>query len=297
MSELGKTKKIFVVDSQKLNSLQMCMRHYKYSFGESLEALSTPIQFDRGTLLHHGLEFYYKALQIRDKWPPNFTLADVVQQAIESMRLAALRMQIDISEVETVIQVFTEYCDFYKMDGWDNILFVENVGSKILFENDSLIIMYETKLDLGISLRNMSIVPVDHKSFSRKTQSSDMNNQFKGYCWALGANNIIVNKIGFYSDNSKKKVEERFYREMLSYTNERLKEWEQNAIFWVRQGLAYIENNLYPMNETSCDKYSGCSYRSVCQKNPDDRQDQLDMLFKIREQKWDVGKHLEAHVE
>ena len=23
-------------------------------------------------------------------------------------------------------------------------------------------------------------------------------------------------------------------------------------------------------------------------------QDQLDMLFKIREQKWDVGKHLEA---
>jgi hypothetical protein len=286
-------KKVFVIDSQKLNSLQLCMRHYLYNFGKSFEPLATPIQFDRGTLLHHGLEYYYKAIQVMDRWPPGFTQADAVSQAVDSMRRRSIQLQGSIEELETVIQVFIEYCEHYKMDGWNNILFVEKVGSKILFENDTHIFLYETKLDLGIGLSNMPLVPVDHKSFSRKSQTSDMSNQFKGYCWALGVNNIVINKIGFYAESSKKKPEEKFMRDMLSYTKERLDEWEKNAIFWIRQGLAYIENDLYPMNETSCDKFNGCTFRQVCMKNPEDRQDKLNELFKIRERQWDVGSHLE----
>src|SRR5579859_2406007 len=100
------SKKIFVVDSQKLNALQYCMRNYLYNFGKSLEALHTPEQFDRGTLLHLGLEFYYKAKQIRPSWPAGFTLADVCQQAVDNMRTKALSMQLAIEDVEEVIKVF-----------------------------------------------------------------------------------------------------------------------------------------------------------------------------------------------
>lgn len=288
-------KKIVAVDSQKLNALQMCMRRYQYTFGKSFEALETPIQFDRGTLIHHALEFYYKARQVKHLWNSNnLTHADIIEQGVQNIREKSVDMQLDIQDVEEVVRVFTEYCQHYQSDGWDSITFVEETASKKLYEDENHIFMYEGKVDLGISLSNMPLVIVDHKSFSRKSYTSDMSNQFKGYCWLFNIQNVIVNKIGFYSQNTKVPVNERYYREVLSYTKERLDEWERNAIFWIRQGLAYIENDLYPMNETSCDKYSGCSFRSVCQQNPgEDRETKLNEFFQIRERGWDIGSHLE----
>lgn len=284
-------KKILVVDSQKLNAIQACMKKYQYQFGSSFEPQTTPVQFEKGSLMHYGLEFYYKALKVRDKWAESgVSRADVVQDAVDYIREQAVVMSIDMEEVEEVIRVFMEYCTYYNNDGWDNVLAVEETGSKIMYEDEECVFVYEFKIDLVIGLQNYPALPVDHKTYSRKSPTSDMNNQFLGYCWALGVHNIAIDKIGF---QKTVKPAEKFVREILSYNSSRIEEWLKNSIFWLKQAKLWMENDIFPMNLTSCDKYSGCTFRSVCMKSPEDREEHLKNLFQIRGAKWDVGSHLE----
>lgn len=283
-------KKIFVVDSQRLNCIQMCMTRYRYQFGKSFDPMETPIQFERGTLMHAGMEFYYNARKLRDQWNTlGLQHADIVEQAIDKIRTDSVEMHIAIEEVEDVIRVYQEYTTYYANDGWDNILFTEKVASKVMYEDDEIVIVYEGKIDLGIALSNYPIMIVDHKTEKRKNPASDMTNQFMGYCWLLDTQNIIINRIGM---QTTVKPADKFIREVLSYSKARLEEWKNNSIFWIKQAIQYIEHDIYPMNLTSCDKYSGCTYRSVCKCSPEDRDLQLQKLFQIRETQWDVGATL-----
>lgn len=293
---MNQSKKVFVVDSQKLNSIQSCIRKYQYAFMQNREEQAPQIQFEKGELIHLGLEFYYKSRQVKYKWEENgITHAHVVQQSIDFMRKRAVEMHTDVEELEDVIRIFIEYCSHYHNDGWDDIISVEKVASKVLYEDSSLILMYEGKVDLIVGL-NISgqryPIPVDHKSYSRKYPVSDMNNQFLGYVWLMDSNYIEINLIGF---QTSVKPSDKFIRELLYYSPERINEWKDNTIFSLRQAIAYIDNNLFPMNLTSCNGMynKGCQFRQVCQSNLNDRQDKLIQLYQEREKQWDVGKHLE----
>lgn len=280
-------KKVFVVDSQRLNGMQACMRKYSYTFGQSLEPVETPIQFERGDIFHHFMEFYYNARKVRHLWDQNkLTHADVVQQGIDDTRAYALEKSIGVDEVEDLIRVVHEYVEHYQNDGWDNIIAIEKVATKQLYEDDKYVVAYEGKLDLIIGLQNYPAIWIDHKTEKRKSYPSDMVNQFLGYSWLLGINNGIVNKVGF---QKTVKAEEKFRREVISYTDARIKEWEENTIWTIKESLKLIEQNKFPMNLTSCDKYAGCTYRSICMSTPEDRDRKLTELFQIREKQWDVG--------
>lgn len=281
-------KKIVVIDSQILNTVQECSRKADYSFNKSLEPIVKPDYFEKGDLLHQMLAQYYKLRKHRNSWSTNHkTHADIVEICIKVGRLAAIKMSLDIDTVEEVIDTFTQYCTHRVNDGWDQILFVEEVAAKILYESDNLIILYQGKLDLGISIQNCPILPVDHKSSSRRGKPSYHSNQFKGYCWLLGVNNIFINKIGF---QRTLKPEEKFERHLMSYDPEVLEEWRQNSIYWILKYLRESEEGHFPPNYTSCDKYSGCVFSNVCMRTAESREYKLIQLFKEREEKWDPGK-------
>jgi hypothetical protein len=279
-------KTIYVADSQILNTAMECQRKCHYTFDRNLEPVVKPDFFEKGDMLHQMLAEYYKLRKFRGRWAQNNkTHADIVQICVKIGRIAAVSMSLDIQTVEDVIKAFTEYATHTANDGWDNILYVEEIASKILYEDSNRIILYQGKIDLGISISNCHQIPIDHKSSSRRSKPNYLSNQFQGYCWLLGVNNIIINKIGF---QKTLKPEDKFERHTLSYPPPIIEEWKNNAIYWILKYIADGEENFYPPNYTSCDKYSGCIFLPVCRQDESNRNDKLVQLFTER-QKWDVN--------
>ena len=282
-------KRVVAIDSQKLNAIQKCMRFYRYNMEQAFQPIFTPDYFERGDLLHKMLQTYYILRKSRCNWAINHkTHADIVQICIRVGRHYSYRMRIDITEVENVIDTFRQYTEHTANDGWDNILAVEQSGSKILHEDNELIILYEFKIDLIISLMNMPAIPVDHKSVSQRRETEMLSNQFMGYCWSLGVNNIIINKLGF---QKTLKPAQKFERQTMSYAPDVLEEWVASSIWWIKHAIRLTDDKMFPPNLTSCDKYSGCLFREVCRSDQYTREFKLRSLFE-HSPKWDVGAGL-----
>ncbi len=75
----------------------------------------------------------------------------------------------------------------------------------------------------------------------------------------------------------------RFDREVIRYTPERLDEIAQNLNALIAQAEVNAATGYWPMNTTACDMYGGCPYRPVCRKSPSLRQKFLDnSIGKVR---------------
>jgi len=203
-------------------------------------------------------------------------------------RFWATKMDADPLELEEVIYQFEEYCKFYKNDIW-KIKAVEEVGMRILHEDEEFKIVYVCKTDL-IAEHVSLFAPWDHKTGERNQTPHNTSNQFRGTCFVLGVNVMIINKIGFQKTLSPA---ERFLRYPLEISNSLIEEWRQDTIYWAKVLDFYMTNDYWPRNYTGCDKYSGCLYRSLCEKSPEYRLNTEEMLYHIGES-WDVSKVLEA---
>lgn len=286
----NQNQRIIVVDSQKLSSIQSCMQHYKLAHIDGYEPHVKPDFFERGSLIHDGLQVYYNLKRYKSRWQTNnHSHKDIVSICERVMRYKAVLTALDGEDIELNIRAFREYTEYFQNDGWDNILAVEQVGSFILWENEDLIIVYEMKIDLIISTSQIALLPVDHKSGSRRVDPNEMSNQFMGYCVGLKTNNLYQNQIGF---QKTLKPAEKFQRHLLSFNDDRLAEWKDESAWWIRHGLDLSDRRIFPHNLTSCDKFSGCIYRPVCKSEPILRQIKLSQGFDKRESKWDVGKGL-----
>jgi hypothetical protein len=302
-------QKIIAADSQVLNSVQFCMRAMKYSHEMSLRSIQPKDYLERGDLLHRMLQTYYTLKKYRARWTLNrphprksdavVTHADVVDIAVRVGRHHAIRLALDLTEVEVVIATFREYCTHRASDGWDRIIAVEQVGSFILFENEEYKIIYQVKIDLVVELQNLPVVGVDHKSTKRRSEDvigpdgstfppEALLNQFMGYCAALGTNNFIKNEIGFQKTLAPK---DKFIRKLISYSNDNIAEWKDEAAYWLIKAEKESAIGVYPRNLTSCDKYSGCDYRFICKSDRTLRPQKIDLMFE-KKAKWDVGTSL-----
>lgn len=77
----------------------------------------------------------------------------------------------------------------------------------------------------------------------------------------------------------------RFQRKEIPRTQMSLEEWITDSLIYIRQNETYVQNNYWPQNDTSCDKYGGCPYRTICAASPEVRPRLLDGLFHKRT--WD----------
>jgi hypothetical protein len=300
------TQKIIAADSQVLNSVQFCMRAMKYSHEMSLRSIQPKDYLERGDLLHRMLQTYYTLKKYQARWSLNhsrsgsvITHADVVDICVRVGRHHASKLVLDLTEVEIVIQAFRDYCSYRANDAWNRIIAVEQTGSFVLFENEEYKIIYQVKIDLVVELDNLPVVGVDHKSTKRRSEDvigpdgstfppESLSNQFMGYCAALGTNNFIKNEIGFQKTLAPK---DKFIRKLISYSNDNIAEWKDEAAWWLIRAEKDSAIGVYPRNLTSCDKYSGCDYRFICKSDRALRPQKIDLMFEKRT-KWDVGASL-----
>jgi hypothetical protein len=280
------TKTIVSIDSQRLEAIQFCPCFFHYKFDLNLVPINTPDYLERGGLIHAMLAEYYILKKYRENWSKNNkNHQDVVQACINVGRYKGMRMQLDIAEVEETIEVFRQYTDLWENDSWYDIHSVEAVGAKILFEDKDLTILYEVKIDLVLRLQDR-LVPVDHKHSKARRDPNQLSNQFKGYCWFMGSNNLIVNEIGF---QKTVKPPDKFRRHVLSFPQAIIEEWIENTVYWVKFGLRMEDEKCYPRNFSSCDKFAGCDFKHICSAEPGDLRE-----FRLRrdfhEREWSPGK-------
>lgn len=288
------------IDSQTLNMIQMCARKTQYSFLYNLQPHEKEASLEKGDLMHKMLEVYYSMLLENgpDTSSPLWNelivgagvrpMGDPISKGIDAGLYFASMMSIPSEVSDEVMDQFKAYCEYYQHDEWHPIA-VEEVGSKILYEDENLQIQYSFKIDL-VAEKGRIVAPFDHKTGSRRQEPSSLSNQFIGYCYALGTNTIIVNKIGF---QKTLKPAERFQRYILTVDNDRIKEWEENSIYWALQYVQYWRDEFFPMNLTSCDKYAGCIFRKVCETDAANREWKLKRDFTTVAE-WDVAKTLEV---
>lgn len=232
--------------------------------------------------MHQMLRIYYS----QKKEGKEF--ATCKDEALKWGRLAAAQLSaLDGEATEEVFYQFEEYSKFYRYETWEPTN-VEQPFSKVLFDSEDLMILYEGIVDLTVKIPNVPILPVDHKTQSRKQDPEALNNQFMGYCWALDCFSFVVNQIGFQKTLEPK---DRFRRPTLSYTRDQLAEWVENTIYWTHILMGYIDHNYWPKNFTSCDKFYGCAFTKICGADPLGRERRLLQFFKEGEP-WKPTKEL-----
>lgn len=290
------------IDSQKLETIQLCPRKFYYNFQRNLVPEVTKNYFERGSLLHHMLAEYYTAQTnhnvvevssgiklYKDAIPRQHAL----EYAIEEGYKYSVELALDNDDIANTIQNFHHYCLNYIDDRWTP-QFTEKVAARVIFEDDHFCFIYQGKIDLGVTIPGVTgIIPVDHKSVKRRGTEMDLSNQFMGYCWLLGTNNLVKNEIGFQKTLD---VKDRMRRIMFSYSKARIDEWVGNSISWIKQLIYCIESDNWLMNLSSCNKFDGCHYAALCMSSPEDRERKMDRLYKVREEIWDVGVALENKI-
>lgn len=177
-----------------------------------------------------------------------------------------------------VLQTIEQYNEYYRNDSWVP-LEVEVVKTKLIYEDDEIRILWKSKLDMMVDT-NEGIYPSDHKTFKQNRPNRKQGNQFKGQCVVTGSRKVIVNKIGFQKTLEPK---DKFSRPIVSYTPERLMEWQSKTVpFWAKMLLMYHETGYWPMQENSCEgKFGPCPFIEICESDPEMRQEELRNNFKI----------------
>ena len=263
-----------LLDSQILSTVQSCGWQFYAKFIENFRATGTANRnLTLGSLTHEVLHMYY-AEQIK-------TGQKDMEKAIEIVRPHSINIVDDALDVEMFFNVLRKYHNYYLGDEWTPVI-AEEPRTKMLYEDDHFAIGYVVKIDLIVNGSEFNGWPVDHKTESRYSEPRRNSNQFAGYCWYTGSSNIWVNKIGFQKTVSD---DRRFRRYLLAYDPAQIKEWKENAVHWAKQLVIYMQDNYFPKNFTSCDKFSGCTYRPVCEATPDSRTFILRSLYKVGK-KW-----------
>ena len=77
----------------------------------------------------------------------------------------------------------------------------------------------------------------------------------------------------------------RFVRGLTYRTPDQLNEWLGDLRYWLDAAEHYATSGHFPMNDTACDKFGGCKFRSICSKSPQVREQFLRSDFVKLEEK------------
>lgn len=274
-------RKNLILDATTLSTLMSCARltdfRHNHNF-VSNEGKSPSLEM--GSIVHAYMEKYYGSI-----------INGLTRPVAHGFGLAFAHEYINSSEVQNssendrklALDTCELYYEHYKNDHWVP-LEVEVVKEELVYSDDDIRIIWKAKLDL-VSDTNQGIFPIDHKSMKQRRDSTSLNNQFMGQCLLMKTRMMIVNKVGF---QISLKPAERFTRQPVSFSADRLLEWQGTILpYWAKQMVMYDEGGYWPPNFTHCEnKYGFCQFRGVCEADRNIRESIIGMDFIVGEP-WD----------
>ncbi len=234
-----------------------CLRKYNYTSVLRRRPLTHSEPLEKGDLVHHLMERFYRGLM------DGLTRPAAIENAIVSARQHCIALDIPIETCEMVISRFIQYCAMYENDGWVPIA-VEEPFSKLFYEDENVRLLSEGRIDLAIRIPSMGdmVIPVDHKSESRRYEMSILSNQFFILADAFESSQVIRNGFGLQKSYGPK---EWFHRQVLPYDRSTIEDWKKWTVGLVLEADAKIQAGLYPPNYSLCFR---CDYKPVCSTVP-----------------------------
>lgn len=287
-------------DSTSLGALKRCPRYYQYSIveGHTSNAESPHLTF--GIEYNNALVTYHKS---------RAEGADYETAVLAAVRYALIHTWDDVLDRpwasdeptknrETLIRSVIWYLDKFADDPIETLVLSTGKPAVELSFHISLSINAEETgeqyslcgyLDraakfveaLWITDYKTTKSALDERYFAQYSP----NNQVSQY--ALAGTIISHTPIaGIIIDAAQVGVTfTRFQRAQIPRTAEQLEEWLADAEVFIRQNETYAKTGYWPQNDTSCQQYGGCPFRTVCAMAPSLRQQHLNALFSRRS--WD----------
>jgi hypothetical protein len=298
MDIIPASKKNVIMDATTLSSLMSCGRYYDLRFNHrfaSMKGKSNSLEV--GSLIHKVLEVFYKHTI------KGFKREDAIGQAMAAGIMYVQGCPYCANEMEgkpTCGHEIGEYpgvsntpennekfivgwrfaldtCEQYFKHYINDALIplaVEQVKGDVIYEDDEIRVMWKAKFDLVVDTNQIGIVSMDHKTFKQRRDKSTLSNQFLGHCMLLKSRNVIVNKIGL---QTTLKIDERLTREVVSFSSDRLLEWQGEIVpYYAYKFIQFQETGYWPPDYTHCDNMFGaCAFKQVCEANRDMREEVL----------------------
>jgi hypothetical protein len=308
--DIGINRKNIILDSQILTSLMSCPRLADFRFNHNFQSIhGKSNSLECGSIVHTFLETYYgniikgttkqqaydfaiSAAELYIRGCPLCTeysgtgKPDCGHKPNQYPGVQNTPKEVDNSNPREryktgwawVLETCQQYHEYYRNDHWVPIE-VEVVKGKILYQDDEIRILWKAKLDLTADT-NQGVFPIDHKTMKSNRKSLSLNNQFMGQCILMNTQNVFINKIGF---QKTLKPEEKFIRPPVSYSSPRLIEWQSQILpYYAKLLLMYAETGYWPPNFNHCEgKYGFCAFNEVCASDPEMREEELKLNFKV----------------
>lgn len=291
-------KKNVILDATSLSSLMSCGRYFDIRFNHRLVAAKGKSNsLEIGSLIHKVFEVYYKHMV------NGFDRTTSIGQGLAAGQLFVAGCQHCAGKLEGptecgheldeypgltntpdeskgfitgwrfALQTCEQYFEMYKNDALIPLA-VEDVRGEVIYQDDEIRIYWKAKFDLIVDTNQVGIVSMDHKTFKQRRDKTTLSNQFLGHCHLLKSRNVIVNKVGL---QSSLKIEERLTREILSFSSDRLLEWQGEILpYYAYKFIQFQESEYWPPDYTHCDTMFGpCPYKQVCEADRGMREEVL----------------------
>lgn len=278
----------YVFDSQILSGIEKCLRYYKLKFIEGWRSKGQNDHIIFGGHFAKALERYYKL--IGEGLEPESALKETLRHTLidsygwESMDTAKTRENLIRSIIWYVDQFKDEPVKVVKLpDGKPAVeysfRFEIDYGNVLAGHIDRLVTYGGHYYVMDQKTTGGTISPRYFKQFSPDTQMSLYTYAGK-VIYDVPVKGVILDvcqvAVGF----------SRFERGFLFRTDAQLEEWYEDTLYWIGEAQAAVDNNKFPQNRQSCDKYGGCEFRDICARSPDVRYTFLKGDFEQQEP-WD----------
>jgi len=298
MDIIPSPKKNVIMDATTLSSLMSCGRYYDLRFNHRFTAAKGKSNsLEVGSLIHKVLEVYYKHMM------KGFKRDDAIGQGLTAGQLYINGCAGCANAMDGTPSCGHEIGEYPGLDstpeqssgftvGWKFALDTceqyfkhyindalvplqcEYVKGDVIYEDDDIRVMWKAKFDLIVDTNQIGIVSLDHKTFKQRRTKTTLSNQFLGHCLLLKSRNVIKNNIGL---QTTLKIEERLTREIISYSADRLLEWQGEIIpYYAYKFIQFQETEYWPPDFTHCDNMFGpCMFKAVCESNREMREEVL----------------------
>jgi len=246
------SKFTLILNSHSLTYFQQCEELYKFKALLSIRPSAEKKALLKGSLISRMLaNYYYRKMKGKNILVP--------LNPFMTVNLAQKLLKFSFEEAKEFAVVMMAYHKEYKDKDWKDILAVERGFSKLLYEDENNLFVYEGRPDLICKGRNQKI-GIDHKHQSMKYSIYEHNNQAIGYCWGLELDHFIYNYIKFTKDDW-------FRRTVHKFTPSQIDQWKNDTIEWFFRIKRSISNRSFIRNRSACQsKFGICEYHEICEQ-------------------------------
>lgn len=269
----------YTFDSTMLNNI-VCGRKGNFAHNKHLkQRTGAPSYFDYGELGHYALRIYYQGIY------DGLTYTQAKDKCIEESRsFYTQNLTLEVAECEEALKTVEQYLSYHQNDSWYPLKIEQPFAVEVFRDEEleingqnGLRLVAEGVIDLEVRTENGEEVIVDHKFISRNREPDKLGYQPMLYCVAYNKRKIIYNHIG---KQKTLKPDEKFTRHTRFYSESLLKEFINETVFKVLRWMKDDEEGTYLPEFTSCDKFSGCIYRKICETEIGMRPQIIEMYYK-----------------